>query len=321
MDVAGLAHSRLIPILPAMPVTTLSPADLEQHLPHRGVNLFLDEVVIAEDGQSSVASTTVPAGDERGRELLGRIEDGQRVWIEPFLGEMLALAGIPLITEQLAAEGKVAVFSAMSRVEVHRSVAMDRVAEAHAKILRNRGSFVQFGAEIIQDGESCLVAEIMSGGAAMSDITAQPVKPPPAGFGGEALTANFSAKAPSMCFIDGVQAFDAEAGTLTATYVYPEDHPFVPGHFPDAPLMMGVTQWQAIIDAAWEARTRCGIAGPIQAAGRIVRPDGSEVVSIRDIELEERNGLPFVRLTKRIVFREPVRPGDGVLVEVEVAAC
>ena len=38
-------------------------------------------------------------------------------------------------------------------------------------------------------------------------------------------------KRPGLIFIDGITQADAGAATLQATYHYPEDHHFVPGHF------------------------------------------------------------------------------------------
>jgi hypothetical protein len=83
--------------------------------------------------------------------------------------------------------------------------------------------------------------------------------------------------------------------------------------------MMGVTQWAAVADAAWIARNRFGIAGAVVANGGIRRQDGSEVMDVRDLVLEPGGGVPRLTSTKRIAWREPVRPGDGLLVEVTVA--
>jgi 3-hydroxymyristoyl/3-hydroxydecanoyl-(acyl carrier protein) dehydratase len=82
--------------------------------------------------------------------------------------------------------------------------------------------------------------------------------------------------------------------------------------------MMGVTQWAMVADAAWLARNQFGIDGGVVANGVVKRQDGSEIIDVRDLVLAANDGLPRITATKRLAFREPVRPGDGVLIEVTV---
>ena len=85
---------------------------LKDFLPHRGVNLFLDGVELADDKQSAVGHVAVPEGDQR--QLLSRELAGQRCWFEPFLAEFFALSGIPMISDR-GEPGAIAVFSMISK--------------------------------------------------------------------------------------------------------------------------------------------------------------------------------------------------------------
>ena len=230
----------------------------------------------------------------------------------------MALTGVPLLAKELEAESKDSVFSKIANVTMSKLLPMDAEVIGKTTVTRRRGAFTTFSCQAYIGDEQVLDSEVLSGAAALGDIASSPVQ-----FveqEGEAI-AKPSFKDPHMQFADKVIESDKEAGTLTAGYAYPVDHPLVPGHFPDAALMMGVTQWGAIADAAWEARSRFGIDSNVSVNGRIYRPDGSDIVNVRDLVLESHNDLPRIASTNRIAFRDPIRPGDSVFIEVAVSAC
>lgn len=294
----------------------LDPAALEGHLPHRGCNLLPDRVEVNAKVARSQAS--VPVGDPRGREVMGRTDGGGRAcWYEPFVFEFLALTGIPLLTPRLAPAGQVAVFSSISRVVFHRQVPFAGDLIGHAEITRDRAPFTVFGTWAEVDGQRVLEAEVMSGVSTLAEVCSKPAQPmplPPA----EPITDGFAWKGRAIRFVDGVAAWDAAAKKITCTYTYPVDHPFVAGHFPGAPLMMGVTQFAAVADAAWTAATRLGLSG-CTASGSVRRPDGTEVAEVRELVLVDDGGVPRVASLRRIAFREPVRPGDTLLIDATLA--
>ena len=293
--------------------------ELEAYIPHRGINILPDELVISDDGLVGTTRTIVAADDERGRCIFGRDDgQGQWVWNEMFLGELMALTGVPLLAKELAEEGKVSVFSKIANVTMSKLLPMDQEIIGKTTVTRRRGAFTTFSCQAYIGDEQVLDSEVLSGAAALGDIASSPVQS--AELKGEAI-AKPAYKDPHMQFADVVIEANAEEQTLLAGYNYPVDHPLVPGHFPDAALMMGVTQWGAIADAAWEARARFGIDSAISVDGRIYRPDGSDIVNVRGLELEAVNGLPRIRKTNRIAFRDPIRPGDSIFIEVKIAAC
>lgn len=296
--------------------------DLEQYLPHRGINILPDELIISDDGNCGVTHTRVPEDDPRGRRIFGR-DDGQGnwVWSEPFLGELMALTGVPLLAKELAEDGKVSVFSKISNVNMTRLIPMNAEITGKTTITRRRSAFTVFSCQAYIGDEQVLDSEVLSGAAALSEIASSPVQQLESDAGDPITKPDW--KDPHMHFADRVLKTDESNGQLLASYVYPEDHPLVPGHFPHAALMMGVTQWAAIADAAWEARRRFGLTEAISVDGRIYRPDGSDIVNVRDLQMEVsgESKLPRIRSTNRIAFRDPIRPGDGVFIEVTVKAC
>ncbi|GDY14567.1 hypothetical protein LBMAG53_34450 [Planctomycetota bacterium] len=305
----------------SMNAVTLDHRALEAYLPHRGVNLMPDQVELSADRKISKSTTVVPSDDQRGRGILGRSGDGRSVWSEPFIAELMALTGVPLLHERLAPKGNVAVFSMISRVVVPVLPDLAGKLLGRAEITRDRGDFTVFRTQAEGVQGVCLEAEVMSGVARMEDISGAAIRPFAGPLPGDPVDpAWFAYKAPAMRFVDTVVLADPASGKAVCAYRYPEDHPFVAGHFPSAALMMGVTQWQAVADAAWAARAKLGLTGSVVASGRLVRPDGAEVVDVRELVLvPDAAGLPRIASTKRIAFREPVRPGDGLLAEVTVS--
>lgn len=296
----------------------LDPEALAALLPHRGCNLIPDAVEVADDGRSSCAQVRVPPGDGRGRERFARRDGaGRPCWYEPFVLEFLALAGIPLIAPRLA-PGQVAVFSAIARVSVHALAPLDATLVGHARIVRDRPPFTAFATHAESDGRTVLEAEVLSGTAELSAIAAPAGAPAPDGDGAGEPVADWPWKPRHLRFVDRVLDWDAAARRLLAHYRYPPDHPFVPGHFPGAPLMMGVTQLAAALDAALLAAQRLGLAAGT-AQGRLLRSSGDEVAEVRGLAWVDDGGLPRLAALQRIAFRQPVRPGDALRIEAVLA--
>ena len=47
---------------------------------------------------------------------------------------------------------------------------------------------------------------------------------------------------------------------------------------------------------------------------RIYRDSGKEVLDVRELLITEQGLVPMLTSTKRLAFREVVRPGDGLLI-------
>jgi 3-hydroxymyristoyl/3-hydroxydecanoyl-(acyl carrier protein) dehydratase len=317
---AGPCLGRIRSQSTGMPGAVLDTVALEAYLPHRGRNLFIDEVVIDPDGRRAVSTTCVPAGDSRGREFFAqRGPGGRSCWYSPFLGELLALTGVTLQRELLAAD-QVAVFSAISNCIVAGLAPLDETVIGYAELKRVRSGFCQYDARIECGGRTLLTGEIMSGVATFREILAKEAVPLPPGASEPVDPAIFAWKDPALRFVDEVRSFDAAAGRLVAAYTYPADHPLIPGHFPSAPIMMGVTQWAAIADAGTLAMRRLGLRRAT-INGSIDRADGRPVISVRDLVLRDTGEGVEIDGVKRLLFRGPVTPGDGILISVTAVAC
>ncbi|TVR43476.1 MAG: hypothetical protein EA402_09595 [Planctomycetota bacterium] len=290
---------------------------LVDYIPHRGPNLMPDTVWLAPDLQSSRSETTILPDDPRGRDCFWRLgADGMRYWNEPFLGELVALTGVPMLTEALNKEGKVAVFSAISKAEAPLPAPFHATLLGQAYITRSRSGFSQFNATLSVDGEVVYRAEVMSGSAAMADIVGGERSAQSPLAAGEAL-APFPWKPSAMTFIDRILSDDGK--TLSLGYRYPETHPFVPGHFPEGPLMMGVTQWMAVADGLSLLLQRRGqSSGEFCGQGSLTRADGTEVASARGLRLQLDQGIARCLELRRIMFREVVRPGDELIINVSL---
>lgn len=303
-----------------MPEVTLDQKALLGWLPHRGVNLFVEEVWSNEERTKSRSRTRVLAGDPQGREALMRREAGGRTcWYEPFLAELMALTGVTLMHEKLAPKNQVSVFSMISRIAYHYLPTVGDEVIGYADITRQRGDFTQFVTRAEVDGKLVLEAEVMSGAAVLAEIASSPTRAFTRPQGEPVDAALFAWKPAHLRFVDRLISADPATRKVVCSYTYPSTHPFVPGHFPGAPLMMGVTQWAAAADAAWLGMKRFGIGPETISECKIMREDGSEILNIRGLSLRDEGGVPKIIETNRLAFREVVRPGDGMLVEATIS--
>ena len=141
---------------------------LEGHLPHRGCNLLPDRVELSDDGKKAYSFARITAGDPRGREILGRRDgSGAACWYEPFLFEYLALTGIPLLSQRLAAAGQVAVFSSISRIAFHRQAPLHGELVGFTEMTRDRAPFAVFSSWAEINGVRIMEGEVMSGASTM----------------------------------------------------------------------------------------------------------------------------------------------------------
>ena len=134
-----------------------------------------------------------------------------------------------------------------------------------------------------------------------------------------------------MCFVSECCHLDLDTPAATLGYSYPDDHPFTKGHFPGNPVMMGITQWIGASDAldwlAFALIEAGNIDCPAEVTANVVlqRPDGTlvaEVSGLRNSYSRASNGrlLSETVATKRIGFRDMVKPGDELIHGVTTVA-
>jgi 3-hydroxyacyl-[acyl-carrier-protein] dehydratase len=98
---------------------------------------------------------------------------------------------------------------------------------------------------------------------------------------------------PPFLFVDEIVSHDAESLTAKRTWRAEED--FYRGHYPGAPITPGVLLCEAVFQAA-----ACFMALKAKAAG--AKPG---------------EGVPLIAKISDVRFRNPVYPGDTILLEVK----
>lgn len=293
---------------------------LQLLLPHRGQNLFVPAVEIDPDGQTARSVTILASQPDTDLDLFLRSDaDWDAVWYEPLLAELLALTGAPLVARDLAA-GETPVFSMISRLTTAAMPPPTAAIHAQATVVRRRERAVFFLARAEVDGRLVMEAEVAAGIGAMATLSARAPLTAAAQPGEPVDPALFAWKDAALRFIDAIVATADDERRLTARYRYPPGHPFVPGHFPDVPVMMGVALWTAMADAAWLARQRFLPRAPaIRAEACVRRADGVIAADARDLVVVDESGIPRIAATGRIAFRSPVIPGDDLSIDVRVS--
>jgi len=295
--------------------TLLSRTDLEVILPHRGINLFIDEVKVSPDKLSSSSRLRlrdVPCCTK----LLTRNGPTGPIWSEPFMAELLALTGAPLVSRDLP-PGHVAAFGMLSRVKFGTMPSPDDEILAEVTVLRKRDQTTFFKARLENHGVVILDAEVASSVVDLAVFAGRAPAPALPDGGTPICMSSFGWKDSRLRLLDCILSEDSAAHRLSAGFTFSACHPFVLGHFPTAPLMMGVLQWAAMVDAVWLAYTRFGCtSSTILAHGSVKRGDGTLVAEIKDLLIEIIDGAPYIRETKRVIFREPVYLTNRVIVEV-----
>lgn len=98
---------------------------------------------------------------------------------------------------------------------------------------------------------------------------------------------------PPFLFIDEI--VEASANGLTAKRTWRADEDFYKGHYPGAPITPGVLLCEAVFQAA-----ACYMALKARAAG-----------------MAAGEGVPLIAKISEVRFRNPVYPGETILLEVK----
>jgi 3-hydroxymyristoyl/3-hydroxydecanoyl-(acyl carrier protein) dehydratase len=278
------------------------------YMPHRGRNVVIDGFTYLGD-TNGIGELTIAEGDSEGRDLfLVRRPDGL-YYSHYFLVEHVALTSILCIKEEMG-DGRLAYFSTISKYRRKGEAAAGTPLRSHLTRGRDRSDFRAYHAEVeTEAGEPILEVNFMAflapRGAPMP-VREEAVeeldweRPDPARFPGY--------PAPLVLLAPGSDDHPPRA-------VYPADHPLCAGHFPGAPVMMGMTHWLAVAQVA--ALTAPVGESEMRGDGNLTRTDGRTVVEVSGLGVKVSKDAAGVvtdlRLlqTKRVAFRERVLPGDG----------
>jgi len=324
----------------ALPGTDWIEGDaLKDMIPHRGVNILIDSerAVRDDESQRSESRLCIVPDDARGRDIfLRKGSEGGDVLMEPVLAEHLALSAICAIKPEMQ-PGEIAFFSVISSFELSRELRAGERISAEAIRLRDKGRFRRFhGIVRGEDGEIAAETDVMAYTAAPEPAperreSGKLVAPPESGESRPVDPAAFGWKRPEMVFVQERTYLADDMASAVLRYEYPPDHPFCAGHFPGNPVMMGITQWIAALDAAaWLLYERAG-AGLVpegstkwKADVDILRENGAMVADVKGLVFSGAvtpEGIGPVRVegTRRVGFRDQVRPGEAIFMRARVA--
>ena len=285
---------------------------LEEFLPHRGANLLIDsaEIESADRGRTSLR---IARGDALGRDvILRRGPGGEEFIAEVFLVEHLALGAICVLKQELP-PGHIFFFSSVSGFRLAELARAGEELSGTVSRKKDRGAFRRFETSLSGEGgrEICS-GEIMAYAAPKTALGE-------AAGGKEPLVCEslaqglFDWKDERLVLLDGL--VEKRERGARFSYRYTSDHVFVPGHFPENPVMMGVLEWQAVADAAWAYARARGLEGEKEFSGGITKSGGGTVAEAKGLVMELGES-PVVRSVRRVSFRDMARPGDVLFIDV-----
>ncbi|MHC5080774.1 MAG: hypothetical protein ACYTHN_17335 [Planctomycetota bacterium] len=298
-------------------------------IPHRGRNLVVDRIAFFNDegplkGRSTVRITP---GEAEGRDIFLQEGEAGPVYSEFVLVEHVALTSSVLISPDTG-KGRIAFFSTITNFRGGSSFPAGEEIVAMVTHLGRRGPFHRSRCRIGLENGTCgevsvelMAAVVESSGGERVEAEKKAVAPPRIVETRPVDKDLFRYKDDTLVFVDEECMVDRENRTLTARYVYPPSHPFVPGHFPGNPVMMGVTQWGGMLDSAlWLAYRLELPQGLVRADGKILRADGTLVTEITGLQFRygEGSGAPQILATKRIGFRDMVLAGEEIFYRVRL---
>ena len=319
----------------------LEGADLEKVLAHRGRNLIIDrDECFLSGGEPFGRSTlSLQSGDPAGRDIfLRESASGGRAIMEFAFTEHLALNAI-CVLESVGGgleEGDLCYFASITNFRTHREVPEGMVARGAVSRKSDKGPFCRFKGEMsVDSGDPVAEADITSFTLHGSEESPRDMRKAgevvPAEMSQPVERASFGWKRPDMVFVDEMITFDAAGKTAGFAYTYPGDHPFTIGHFPGNPVMMGITEWMSVSDAVSALVMELGRRGDaapgtyiVGCSGELLRDDGTIVTEVKGMKkkLSLGNGgelgPPEILATRRVVFRDIVRPAEPLRVRARI---
>jgi 3-hydroxymyristoyl/3-hydroxydecanoyl-(acyl carrier protein) dehydratase len=301
---------------------TLQIGDIERILLHRGRNLLLDGGVRSKTGGSSYL--TVREGDALGRQFFLYDHPLHGRCLHPLaLLEHVALIGIVALDP---APGTLTLFSRLRRGTWTGSIREGETLTSRIEGRRAPKPFARFTATACGDGDRpVLSCDIMAFVLPTMDLPVQDsagTERLPARDPGQIAT-RFPGRNPDFVFVDRPLELDLDRLSGRFWYTYRADHLLTESHFPGKPVMMGITQILAIVDAAQWLASELQLAdgSEIQVKGTLSHVGGPVVCEVGKLVLQSLgNGHdPAVTLKaiKSVAFRNVVIPPAPLQIDVQ----
>ncbi len=311
-------------------MTTIYGEKIKTHIPHRYENLLIDsctQIDPSPDGVIGTHNLTINKDDAQGRQIfLRQKRPGQYVLLNVVVAEILALASI--INSGGMEDGYIAFFSAITKFEIQGDIAAETLWSGEIKKVSEKAGFHRYYGNL-SDGTAKGSCEVMAFYMDPESLSAEPEESKtydlPA-FNRDEPIAPFPHKDPAMTAVTTLNAIDSDGYNCVCSYTYPEDHPFIKGHFPDEPVMMGVMQWMMVEDAitVWSKETNQSGKHTLNVDASIYLPDGQIVCEVKQAQCLLYAGVDDIYdqtelvATKKVAFRNRVTPGKELLVCIKI---
>jgi len=301
---------------------------LETKLPHRFENILLDSCEVNSESLESKFQVTLASEDPEGRELfLKQGSSGTWEVMTPFLVEMIALGAI--VSGGDIPEGKNAFFAAISNFKREGIFSAGDILEGSTVFQGERGGLFRYAGKTscgAATAEAKLMAVYVDQNGGSAESVQAPKELPPLELGVPIPHPDYKPR--EMFFLDQLRYYTADPGVIVCSYTYSPDHPLTKGHFPGAPVMMGVSQWLMLEDACYVFARELARKGKytMECNADIVKADGSPVCEIRKAVVDIYSDCPGIKdqadlvATKKISFKGAAKPGEELLIHLTVSS-
>jgi 3-hydroxymyristoyl/3-hydroxydecanoyl-(acyl carrier protein) dehydratase len=289
---------------------TLNQQDIATYILHRHENLLLDTI--------TNESLTLKISDN---DLLNRhffkttYHNNTAQLLSTISMEILALAGI--VSSGKTPAGKMVVFAGILNVSLYAPLPFNQPISGTVKKISDKGGFIKYAGEL-SSNETQLASGQMLAFIADENATntaPKPIENCPNIQSGTPVEKKPDHKHPELYMID--QYISGNETSCLTQYTYPSTHPLTRGHFPQNPIMMGVLQWATVEDACREYASRYYPNQSITLTGNaiIFKADATLVAEVKQFEVSifgETSTVAFITKTKRISYRQMIRPNDTI---------
>ena len=308
-------------------MTTLSIDDISLRIPHRFENLLLDSCTILDNNEGEF-EVNLTQTDALGRSIFIYDHQSTPSIPIPLLPEIGALASISS-ANQLHSDDVATYFAAITQFSCPNGpFPIGHPIRGKTKRLSGKNDFYKYQFRISSgdfDASGQLMAYYDRSGGTKTDSPA-PINCPDhvqACLSSSISTiSEYKEKAPHLTFVSTCHLLNSTSAVYG--YQYPANHPFIKGHFPNNPVMMGICQWLMLEDgmahalSQWDTLTDTSLELSCNAI--IFKSDLTPACDIKAATLQAtfHNDHWHVSSTavKKIMFKQRVVPNDQLFIYI-----
>ena len=304
----------------------ISGEQILSYIPHRFENLLIDSctrISPTDEGVIGTHQLHISKDDALGRHIfLRQKQAGNYVLLNACVAEILALSSIVIAGE--SDDDHIAFFSAITKFNLSGDLPADTNWTGEIKKGSEKGGFYRYYGDLTanESSASCDVMAFYMNKTQLNGDQAEvkqhdlpeckqndPIEP-------------FPHKDPKMMAVSHLRGLDSGGFDCICSYTYPTDHPFIKGHFPDEPVMMGVMQWMMVEDtlAVWAKKTSQNGKQHVVVDATIYTTEGQLICEIKQAECHVYSGVDDIFdqaelvATRKVAFRGRVKPGDELMI-------